>query len=135
MTKHTHAENMALYAQDALETDKPWERWQFRVLDGDPWVDCTVSISWGLDLQYRRKPRTITINGYEVPEPVREALDSGEKYFFPRLYTEAQADWHKWGNDSIDNRLLNNGLIHLTEEAARAHAEALLSFTKKDTRK
>lgn len=26
--KHVHAELMAEYAKDAMETDKPWERWQ-----------------------------------------------------------------------------------------------------------
>ena len=131
MPKHPYAENMALYAQDAMETDKPWERWQFRVLDGDPWVDCTVSISWGLDLQYRRKPRTITINGIEVPEPVREPLEIEQKYFFPYPAYTDRTDWYEWSGDSVDNQLLNDGLIHLTEEAARAHAEALLSFTKR----
>ena len=29
MAKHIHAENMALYAQDAQETPEPWERWEF----------------------------------------------------------------------------------------------------------
>ena len=135
MPKHPYAENMALYAQDAMETDKPWERWQFRVLDGDPWVDCTVSISWGLDLQYRRKPRTITINGYEVPEPVREPLAMRQKYFFPCISNDGLVDWFHWGGYPIDNRLLGRGLIHLTEEAACAHAEALLSFTKKEENK
>lgn len=28
MTKHIHAELMAEYAKDAMETDKPWERWE-----------------------------------------------------------------------------------------------------------
>lgn len=29
-TPHTHAHNMLLYAQDAAETDRPWERWEMR---------------------------------------------------------------------------------------------------------
>lgn len=29
MIAHIHYNLMALYAQDAAETDKPWERWQF----------------------------------------------------------------------------------------------------------
>ena len=28
--KHKHAELMMQYAQDAMETDKPWERWQYQ---------------------------------------------------------------------------------------------------------
>jgi hypothetical protein len=26
---HKHAKLMALYAEDAAETDKPWERWEY----------------------------------------------------------------------------------------------------------
>ena len=26
--KHRHAELMKIYAEDAMETEKPWERWQ-----------------------------------------------------------------------------------------------------------
>ena len=28
MAKHIHADLMLQYAQDAMETDKPWERWE-----------------------------------------------------------------------------------------------------------
>ena len=28
MAKHVHADLMLQYAQDAMETDKPWERWE-----------------------------------------------------------------------------------------------------------
>jgi len=29
MTAHKHADLMLQYAQDAMETDKPWERWEY----------------------------------------------------------------------------------------------------------
>ena len=35
--KHKHAELMMQYAQDAMETDKPWERWE--VFIKDSWRD------------------------------------------------------------------------------------------------
>lgn len=34
--KHPHAELMKQYAEDAMETDKPWERWEYSC-DGSPW--------------------------------------------------------------------------------------------------
>ena len=31
MTAHVHAALMLQYAKDAMETDKPWERWEVKV--------------------------------------------------------------------------------------------------------
>ena len=28
--KHKHADLMLQYAEDAMETDRPWERWEWR---------------------------------------------------------------------------------------------------------
>lgn len=56
MSAHPHAENMRLYAEDAAETDKPWERWEYmwsgrwNPLGGDP--------DWSYD-DYRRKPKPL----------------------------------------------------------------------------
>lgn len=75
-------------------------------------------------------PKTIRIGEYDVPEPVREPLENGAIYWHPELSRIALIDDYEWCNDDIDARLLENGLVHLTEEAAKAHAEALLSLTK-----
>lgn len=53
--KHPHAELMAQYAQDAMETDKPWERWQFA--DGFDWHPIRSNPMWGASAKYRRKPK------------------------------------------------------------------------------
>ena len=132
MPKHPHAELMALYAQDAMETDQPWERWEIRGCGGDPWVDCARPIAWSHDLQYRRKPRTITINGYEVPEPVTEPpKKEGQSYWVIHPFAKEGFRQNFWYGAHSDLAALRHGLVHLTEEAARVHAEALLSFTKK----
>jgi hypothetical protein len=47
---------MALYAQDAMETDKPWERWQ--VQTAKHWHDMRGNPEWIAELDYRRKPLT-----------------------------------------------------------------------------
>lgn len=56
MTAHKHAELMAQYAQDARETNEPWERWQ--VNEGDGWIDCCHHPCWWESFDYRRKPKT-----------------------------------------------------------------------------
>lgn len=57
MSKHPHAELMAQYAQDAMETDKPWERWQYKNDVMHDWHDCYFPIDWVDCVQYRRKPK------------------------------------------------------------------------------
>lgn len=58
MTAHKHAALMLQYAQDALETDKPWERWQFRPDGVAVWCDFDGHFrpTWGDGTEYRRKP-------------------------------------------------------------------------------
>ncbi len=55
---HKFARQMMEYAQDAQETDEPWERWQFFNGACNEWVNCTCSIDWDRPLitDYRRKP-------------------------------------------------------------------------------
>lgn len=100
---HVHAELMKKYAEDAAETD---------------------------DMEYRRKPRTININGYEVPEPLREAPEVGASYFLVSLVDERGLANPAWSGDKFDERCLRAGITHATREAAELHARALLSFTE-----
>lgn len=84
-----------------------------------------------METDMKHKPTTININGYEVPEPVRSPLERGKTYWIPAImFYNQMYDNHVWGGDSFDVYFLNRGLIHLTEEAASKHAEALLSFTR-----
>lgn len=77
----------------------------------------------------RVKPRTITINGREVPEPLREAPAHEALYWMPALSDEDVVRRVVWHGDNFDRRALQNGQVHLTRQAAHEHAEALLSFT------
>lgn len=59
MTAHKHAAAMLQYAQDATETDKPWERWEF-LHDWGEWVSVLAAHpQWDLDTDYRRKPNPV----------------------------------------------------------------------------
>ena len=123
---HIHAAAMAEYAKDALETDKPWERWEvscqkqkYKTLwDHPEWVE---------NNEYRRKPKVILINGHEVPEPQRAPLKDGEMY---QTFTfHGGVVCLRWFSDEDDYNYLKNGVIHLTREAAEKHFNALKSFT------
>ena len=67
---HIHAAAMAEYAKDAVDTDMPWERWEFCHKRGE-YQSLDSHPEWVEDNEYRRKPKVILINGHEVPEPHR----------------------------------------------------------------
>ncbi len=130
--KHKHWKEMAEYAKDAMETDRPWDRWEHNPPDFLHWHSCIDHPSWSEHSKYRRKPRTININGFEVPEPVRVDLEDEQDYFLPDLSATLRTAQSRWGGDEMDAGWLKRGLIHLTREAAEAHARALLSFTSQE---
>ena len=125
MTAHKHAALMLQYAQDALETDKPWERWQGRPAGAKNWLDCWGSgVGFSLQYEYRRKPRTLTYS-VTIPEPLREAPGLIDTYWLAQLSGEycTQMYWHgrEW-----EWQWLKRGLCFATKEDAIAAAKAMM---------
>ena len=118
---HIHAELMAQYAEDAKKYNEPWKMW--RNGDGNTWSDCTTHPYWLTTHVYRRKTRTIKIAGYEVPEPVREPLCRGQKFWVVGPFMGTQA--FTWDGDNGDFFALESGFVHLSEEAATQYYEVL----------
>ena len=128
MAKHIHAENMALYAQDAQETPEPWDRWEFNSI-GRKWSQLTSSPTWVTSIQYRRKPKmlSVTLADGEVvswPEPLKEALDIDEEYWYFDASPEG-INYDYWKNLDFDKGLLSAGMLHLTKKAAEQHYAAI----------
>lgn len=56
MPAHIHAENMLLYYEDALETETPWDRWEFQVPHEQAWHQLSGEHpEWSPSIKYRRK--------------------------------------------------------------------------------
>lgn len=124
--KHVHADLMLKYAEIAQNDSKPWTYFQVSD-DSVKWINCTQEIQFLSKNNYRLKPRTININGFEVPEPLRVVPAYGTQYFIVDLPLVGSLTW----TDSSDEyQWLKAGIIHLTRENAEKHLEALLSFTK-----
>lgn len=72
--------------------------------------------------------KTIMVNGFEVPAPVQSAPEMGGTYYVADpLCDSCYVIWGwGWGGDTTDTRLLERGLIHTSQEAAVAHAKAML---------
>ena len=130
---HIHAAAMAEYAKDAAETDMPWERWEISITEsGDEYRKLLGHPDWAVTRKYRRKPKTILINGHEVPEPCRTPLQDGEVYW-TLTFSDGVINL-TWLSDEDDGNYLKNGVVHLTKEAAENHFNALKSFTAQETR-
>lgn len=128
---HVHAELMALYAEDAKTTDKPWELWELFTKLGT-WVGVDKNPDWCEDIQYRRKPKTHIVNGVEVPD-LRIEPKIGEEYWFPDASTEKLVYGTVYGYEStIDTHRVSNNLCYEpTEEGKQAailHAKAWLGI-------
>lgn len=133
MTKHIHAENMLLYAQDAMETDKPWLRWRSQYQFDQRWYQCSGHPTWRVDVIYERIPQTMNINGFEVPMPLRES----SVYKYP-IY---RVNYGWFGSLTVEEHFkctpaisiaIKLGLVHATKEAAILHGKALASFFSKE---
>lgn len=98
---------------------------QFKSERVDDWLPCTREPDWSAEC-YRIKPKTIRIGEIDVPEPVRETPENGQRYFVIDHTTPDAIDEYQWRDDDVDNRWLSRGLIHLTKEAAELHAKALI---------
>lgn len=127
--KHKHADLMMQYAQDAMTSQEPWLLWEI-LIDGEIWSTCAQNPEWNEDTEYRRKKRTININGNDVPEPIRHRLKKGERYYLVNVHRYSNADSWVWEDSECDAELLDLGVIHLTQEAADMHIKALQSFTR-----
>lgn len=128
---HPHAASMLLYAQDAAETDKPWERWEFK--GGDAGFNrCLKHPEWQEQFEYRRKPKTITVNGVEVPEPIRKEPEIGDKYYLVYPITGNFFIDYSWTNSKQEKQWLEKGLLQQTRHAAIAHAKAMIAPSQRN---
>lgn len=127
---HVHADLMALYAEDAKTTDKPWELWELFTELGT-WVGVGSNPGWCEDLQYRRKPKTHIVHGVEVPD-LRFEPNEGEEYYLADPTDRKFTFKYTSTNDSCDTVWAERGLCYEnTEEgkkAATLHAKAMLGI-------
>lgn len=74
------------------------------------------------------EPKTIKVNGFDVPEPMREAPARGAVYFIALPNAQNYYQGHLWDAFPVETFWLSRGLLHSTQEAAVAHAKAMLGI-------
>lgn len=72
---------------------------------------------------------TITVNGVEIPEPVREAPDKGISYYVLDFRYDSIHSY-VWDDTKTDNYFLEHGYVHLTREGAEKQLEILKTIFK-----
>lgn len=112
---------------------------QSRRDSADPWeTHCTgadgmTTCGFKPEFETRIKPRTVTVAGVELPEPLRVAPKYNEVVWLFNPYYQAGdegcARW-LWTSSKVDKRYLESGLLHSTREAAEKWREFLLSMTR-----
>lgn len=135
MTAHKHAALMLQYARDAMETDKPWERWEW--FDDKSWYPCSNPPVWEVNMKYRRKPQTIKVGKWEFPKPISisEMPATGTMLYLAKFGTaeEAFTAWRcEWDGDDYNMARLTGGMFHFSREAAQAHADVLNAICRGD---
>ena len=129
MAAHIHAELMAQYTQDAMESETPWEKWEYAEKGWKQWFPCADHPHWSIYNKYRRKPETIMVNGIEVPEPMVYPPKYGITYYLANPLSEFMySQWQWTDSSSSDHMWLNRGLLHTTKEAAIKHGKAMLGI-------
>lgn len=126
MSKHIHADLMKQYWQDAMETDKPWERWECMPCAIDPWISIVYTPLWHPRNAYRRKPQTVTINGFEVPAPLKEIKT--KHYFVECLDLADLYIMAMFGDKRLESIRLTRGIVHGSAACAIASCKARLGI-------
>ena len=129
--KHKHAELMMQYAQDAMETDKPWELWEMKYPTEKDWLTLDCNPLWPGALEYRRKPKmiSVTLMSGEVvsfPEPHKFIPQYGQNYYL--VDSNGEIENNKYDGMQTEVLFIRFGLVHLTKEAAEQHSYALFKI-------
>jgi hypothetical protein len=186
-----HEELKKIYALDALESDTPYDMWEFMNYMGE-WQQHTHEPAWLPDYQYRRKQqrqamkqinnqrefmqalldgetvlsdggggcwelkenriyaspglvpiptyfpiyikqKTININGFDVPEPLRKAPEDGAMCYCA-FFSGGPYSFNFIQEFYPHVVWLETGVLHYSAESAEIHRNALLSFTRQDTK-
>lgn len=78
--------------------------------------------------EFRPIPKTIKVNGFDVPAPMSKAPERGAKFYNPSICYYDYFDVGEWIGDGNNNMWLSRGLVHSNKSAAIAHAKAMLGI-------
>ena len=118
----------------AIADGKAVQYQKFHPLGWEPFQNADTVLCWkllkgGSPVEWRIAPETIMLGEHEVPEPCRVTPEVGQKFWIVDPFSNF-TQFH-WNGSVACYRALNDGFVHLTEEAARQHYEAIKSLLAK----
>ena len=112
---------------DELEVKhQDWQEWQ-NGSDYSSWMSPSTAGNW----QVRRIPKTMLFNRQQLPMPMETTPEEGTIVYVPDLDTEDKNCWVVWRNTNWQEKMLAQGLVHSTKEAAIKWANAMIPFNNK----
>jgi len=82
------------------------------------------------DYAFRIAVVYMMIGGIQVPESITECPSKGTQCYTPSILTAELSKSFKWKNSDMDLSLLTRGLVHVYEENAITHANALIAVSR-----
>lgn len=109
-------------------TDSKWSDFVgcFGHMSMDKLRDLTY-VGW----EFRLAPRTIFVNGVEVPAGEKEEPQRDTEYFVSNPMEEDKYTRTTWTDHDLDNVWFERGLVYLNKEDAIARAKAMLLTSDK----
>lgn len=99
---------------------------EWETFDNEDTVVCWKLLTGYPNVEWRIAPKTIKIGDHEVPEPCWIPPEIGQNFWTISPFTGA-VDF-RWDGSKTCRQALEGGFVHLTEEAARQHYEAIKSL-------
>ena len=131
MTPHPHKDILIAIA-NGLKTDelevkyRQWQEWQ-NGNDYSSWMNPTTAGNW----QVRLIPKTMLFNRQQLPVPMETTPEEGTIVYVPEPPQDQKYTFMVWRNSSWQEKLLAQGLVHSTIEAAIEWANAMIPFNNK----
>lgn len=122
---HVHAASMKLYAEDAAETDKPWERWETKTQLGSRWYTFDCHPDWTPGQTYRRKRKMRVVNGFSVPAPETNVPSTGTTVFIADPARDSWYSYTSWCTTPHNQLWFSRNLLFLNKDDAIANAKAM----------
>ena len=71
---HVHAKLMRKYAKDAMTNEEPWELWEMRGAESEPWLPMLANPRWCANIEYRRKSEAVAAPAPVAPNEIIKAM-------------------------------------------------------------
>ena len=89
---------------------------------------CSNVLTGYPNVEWRVAPKTVKIGDFEVPEPCWIPPEVGQQVW--AIHPTNQVEPFTWYSSKACSQALEGGFVHLSEEAARQHYEAIKSLLK-----